>query len=154
MTARFVIDTSIGAVEIVYQNEHLSRINLNCQKLPSMELTKFEKNVQAQLDSYFADARFEFNLPVAITGTPHQKAVWAQMQKIPAGNVMTYGEIAKLIGSSGQAVGNACRQNPVPILIPCHRVVAANAIGGFAGATQGVLVKIKQSLLAHEGLGY
>ena len=152
--ASFVIDTSIGAVEIVYQNEHISRINLNCQKQPSIELTQFEKDVQAQLDSYFADGSFQFNLPLAIAGTTHQKAVWAKMREIPAGNVKTYGEIAKLIGSSGQAVGNACRQNPVPILVPCHRVVAVNAMGGFAGATQGVLVKIKQSLLAHEGLEY
>lgn len=154
MIASFVIDTTIGVIEIVYQNKQITRINLDCKKALSLKLNQFEQEIQDQLQSYFDDANFRFQLPLDLKGTSHQKAVWTKMLEIPVGKVKTYGDIAKLIGSSGQAVGNACRNNPIPLIVPCHRVVAANAIGGFAGEKQGTLVKIKQSLLAHEGVCY
>ncbi len=66
--------------------------------------------------------------------------------------VTTYGDLAGKLGSSARAVGNACRRNPVPILVPCHRVVARNGLGGFAGDSDGRLVDIKKRLLAHEGV--
>jgi methylated-DNA-[protein]-cysteine S-methyltransferase len=154
MIASFVVDTKIGVIEVVYQNDQISRIILDCKKSINPELNPFEEMIPAQLESYFGDASYQLTLPIDLIGTKHQKAVWTKMLEIPCGSVMTYGDIAKLIGSSGQAVGNACRNNPIPIIVPCHRVVAANAIGGFSGATEGALVKIKQVLLAHEGVHY
>ena len=105
-----------------------------------------------QIDEYLQDSSFQFDLPVAPQGTEFQRKVWAVLQGIPAGQVKTYGEIASELGSSLRAVGNACRKNPIPFIIPCHRVVSAQGIGGFAGQTQGEKISIKQQLLAHEGV--
>jgi methylated-DNA-[protein]-cysteine S-methyltransferase len=154
MTIEFVLSSPIGAIEVIYQELQICKINLDCQNPPTPPTNDFEKDLVEQLDAYFADPRHRFDLPLKVVGTKHQTAVWTEMSKITSGEVKTYGEIAALIGSSGQAVGNACRANPLPIIIPCHRVVAAHAIGGFAGATQGTLLDIKQRLLAHEGVAY
>ena len=73
------------------------------------------------------------------------------MRRIPIGQVVTYGELAKALDSSARAVAGACRANPIPILIPCHRVVAATGLGGYMGETGGEALAIKQWLLQHEG---
>ncbi len=83
-------------------------------------------------------------------GTFFQHKVWAEMLKIPWGNTRTYSEIARQINSAPRAVGNACRANPYPWLIPCHRVVAMSNLGGYSGQTVGPLMAIKETLLAHE----
>lgn len=93
-----------------------------------------------------------FSVAYALKGTPFQKKVWNQLIKIPPGKVMTYGELANRLGTSARAVGNACRNNPIPLLIPCHRVVSASGIGGYAGDTRGGLLQIKSWLLTHEGV--
>lgn len=86
------------------------------------------------LHDYFTSGVDDFNtLPLDPGGTDFQCRVWAEMQKIEPGRVKTYGEIAKSLNSSAQAVGNACGANPIPILIPCHRVVAQNSLGGYSG---------------------
>jgi methylated-DNA-[protein]-cysteine S-methyltransferase len=85
-----------------------------------------------------------------LTGSKHQVDVWQAMQKIKPGATQTYGELSDSIDSSPRAVGTACGQNPVPIVVPCHRVVAANGLGGFMGGKQDDPLKIKRWLLAHE----
>ncbi len=110
-----------------------------------------EKAIE-QIAQYAESAEFQFDLPIAPQGTEYQKRVWAILQTIPAGQVKTYGEIAKMLDSSPRAVGNACRSNPVPLIIPCHRVVSISGLGGFAGKTQGLNVDLKRQLLAHEGV--
>lgn len=109
--------------------------------------------VCVQLQAYLEDPAFVFDLPLRISGTRHQIAVWEAMQAIPAGETRTYGELAKTIGSSARAVGGACGANPLPIVVPCHRVVGAGgALGGFMGAREeGFELSIKRWLLAHEG---
>ena len=92
-----------------------------------------------------------FNIACSFTGTPFQNRVWSELKKIPAGKVITYGGLAKKLGTSARAVGNACRNNPIPVVIPCHRVVSSSGIGGYAGDTAGDLLKIKSWLLQHEG---
>lgn len=106
-----------------------------------------------QLQSYLDNPGFVFDLPMKLTGTRHQLSVWEAMCAIPAGETRTYGELAKSIGSSARAVGGACGANPLPIVVPCHRVVGANgSLGGFMGARQeGFELSIKRWLLAHEG---
>ncbi len=108
--------------------------------------------VVAALRSYFLDPRVPVQLPLRVLGTPFQQRVWSALQAIPPGEVRTYGELARAIGSAPRAVGQACRRNPIPIVIPCHRVVAVQGAGGYSGATEGAELAIKRWLLAHEGV--
>jgi methylated-DNA-[protein]-cysteine S-methyltransferase len=103
-----------------------------------------------QLERYRENPDAPFDLPLAIEGTPFQKAVWDAMCAIPRGRTRTYGELAHELGGEARAVGQACGDNRLPIVIPCHRVVAAGGIGGFAHATDGYLIEAKRWLLLHE----
>ena len=103
-----------------------------------------------QLERYREDPDATFDLPLLIEGSPFQKSVWGAMCAIPRGRTRTYGDLARELGGEARAVGQACGDNRLPILIPCHRVVAANGIGGFAHATEGYLIEAKRWLLAHE----
>jgi methylated-DNA-[protein]-cysteine S-methyltransferase len=104
-----------------------------------------------QIAAYFEDPRHPFDLPLAVRGTPFQRRVWARIAGIPAGRALTYGAIAAEVGGGARAVGGACRANPVPIVVPCHRVLAAGGRGGYMGQTAGEAVAIKAWLLAREG---
>ena len=108
------------------------------------------QQVCVQLEAYFADANYRFSLPLELDGTPHQRKVWQAMCAIPRGRTQTYGELAAQIGSSARAVGQACGNNPVPIIIPCHRVVSAAGLGGFMHRADDAALDIKRWLLAHE----
>ena len=102
-----------------------------------------------QLRAYFAGELDSFDLPVRPAGTTFQRLVWHIMQRIPKGHVRTYGGVAEELGASARAVGTACGRNPIPIIIPCHRIVAANGkLGGFSAAGG---VEDKVWLLRHEG---
>ncbi|WP_246120826.1 methylated-DNA--[protein]-cysteine S-methyltransferase [Chitinolyticbacter meiyuanensis] len=115
--------------------------------------TPLLQEVTRQLDAYFADPNFRFDLPYRLQGTPHQIAVWQQIAAIPAGDIVRYAEIAWRIGSVPRAVGTACGRNPLPVVIPCHRVVAANGLGGFNANRNGVdWLPLKRILLRHEGV--
>jgi methylated-DNA-[protein]-cysteine S-methyltransferase len=104
-----------------------------------------------QLSTYLENPRFQFDLPIKLAGSMHQLQVWEAMRRIPAGQVRTYGELAEDVGSNARAVGTACGQNPVPIVVPCHRIVAVNGLGGFMGGTGEDTLSIKRWLLKHEG---
>lgn len=102
-----------------------------------------------QLDAYFDGDRRDFDLPLAPTGTAFQKAVWAALRQIPYGAVRTYGDLAATLKTHARAVGLACGRNPLPILIPCHRILAASgALGGYSG---GEGPETKAALLRLEG---
>jgi methylated-DNA-[protein]-cysteine S-methyltransferase len=104
-----------------------------------------------QLRAWLDDPRFVFGLPLAPAGTHFQRRVWERIAAIPAGETRSYGELAATIHSGPRAVGNACGANPYPIVVPCHRVIAANrGLGGFARQRGGFLLEIKQWLLQHE----
>ncbi len=113
---------------------------------------RLQRRIARQIEDYCRSGQSVFDLPMDIEGTAFQQRVWAALQAIPAGEVRTYGDIARLLKSSPRAVGNACHANPIPLIIPCHRVVAASGIGGFSGATSGPRVNLKRRLLAHEGV--
>lgn len=108
--------------------------------------------VVTALRSYFADPSAPLQVPLHAPGTMFQQKVWSALREIPLGIVCTYGELARTLGSAPRAVGQACRRNPIPILIPCHRVIAAAGAGGYSGATAGAELAIKRWLLAHEGV--
>ena len=102
------------------------------------------------LDSYFTTASFPKIPPLAPAGTAFQQRVWRALLQIPCGSVKTYGQLAAELKTGSRAIGQACRCNPIAILIPCHRVVAAGDIGGYMG-NSGHL-HIKRWLLGHEGV--
>ena len=108
------------------------------------------REVCEQLTAYFADANFQFDLPLKLPGTAHQLKVWQAMRVIPCGQVQTYGELAALLHSSPRAVGQACGNNPIPIVVPCHRVVSKRGLGGFIHRADDGALDIKRWLLAHE----
>ena len=107
-----------------------------------------------QIRHYLNDpaADHQFDIACMLEGTAFQKKVWSELVKIPPGKVISYGALANKLATSARAVGNACRKNPVPVVIPCHRVVSAKGIGGYAGDTSGDLLNIKRWLLEHEGV--
>lgn len=108
------------------------------------------QTVCANLIDYFANPHHRFDLQMRLGGTPFQQRVWHAIAEIPPGFTLSYSELAERVGSGPRAVANACGANPVPVIIPCHRVVAKNGLGGFMqGREQGSL-SIKQWLLAHE----
>lgn len=103
-----------------------------------------------QLDRYFAGRLKRFDLPLAARGTDFQKSVWALMREIPFGGTATYGGMAMALGSGPRAVGTACGRNPIPIIVPCHRVLGSGGKeGGFSG---GRGLPTKRQLLALEGV--
>ena len=107
-----------------------------------------------QLERYREDPDTRFDLPLLVEGTPFQLRLWQALCEIPRGKTLTYGELALRLGGASvemnRAVGQACGDNRLPIVIPCHRVVAANGLGGFAHSTGGYLLEAKRWLLAHE----
>jgi methylated-DNA-[protein]-cysteine S-methyltransferase len=113
--------------------------------------TPLAMEVVRQLRAWLADSRHCFSLPLAPQGTPFQRQVWAGIAAIPPGETRQYGELAAALRTSPRAVGNACGANHYPVIIPCHRVVAANhGLGGFARQRGGFLLDVKRWLLAHE----
>jgi methylated-DNA-[protein]-cysteine S-methyltransferase len=103
-----------------------------------------------QLSRYREDPDSAFDLPLVIEGTPFQRRLWKALCEIPRGSTLTYGELARRLGGEARAIGQACGDNRLPIIVPCHRVVAAGGIGGFAHSTSGYLIEAKRWLLAHE----
>ena len=103
-----------------------------------------------QLERYREDPDAKFDLPLLIEGTEFQRRVWDVMCSIPRGKTLTYGEIARRLEGEARVVGQACGDNRLPIVIPCHRVVAADGIGGFSHTTSGYLIEAKRWLLMHE----
>ena len=110
----------------------------------------FAETVCEQLLRYFENPDAEFTVPLKPGGTPHQQKVWQAMLAIPRGQTRSYGELAGELGSGAQAVGQACGANPIPIIIPCHRVVGKSGLGGFMRDASGESLDIKRWLLAHE----
>jgi len=112
--------------------------------------TAMSQEVVYQLQQYFENPQWPFTLPVISAGTDFQRRVWQFMRSIPVGETCRYGDVAQALNSAARAVGGACRRNPVPIIVPCHRIVAANGPGGFNGQRGGAELDFKQWLLHHE----
>lgn len=108
------------------------------------------RKLKRELDAYWHDPAYTIDLPCAPSGTAFQLRVWHALRNIPPGQPTTYGALAKQLGTAARAVGQACGSNPLPILIPCHRVVAANGLGGFMHASNGAPLDVKTWLLTHE----
>ncbi len=107
------------------------------------------KDTATQLEEYFAGERTAFDLPMELDGTPFQKEVWTELSRIPYGETISYGELARRVGrpNGPRAVGQANGRNPIPVIVPCHRVLAGNGLGGYGGG-----LTMKRALLAVEGV--
>ena len=116
----------------------------------STRLDARARQLAHELDAYWHNPKHAFDVLFAPPGTPFQLRVWHALMTIPAGHPTTYGTLAKQLGTAARAVGQACGANPLPILIPCHRVVASSGLGGFMHSASGAPLEVKTWLLAHE----
>ena len=125
-------------------------VALEFGNIPKERSSPILQEAISQLAAYFKGDLKHFDLPLRATGTDFQKAVWDLIVKIPYGSTRSYGDLSRDLGSAPRAVGGACGKNPIPIIVPCHRIRAANyKVGGFSGG-DGTDTKI--SLLRIEGV--
>ena len=115
------------------------------------EKSKSAQKVKEELDRYFNDGLYPLDLSVELVGSPFQIKVWQTLRKIKPGNTVSYGMLARQLKSSARAIGGACRTNPIPIIIPCHRVVSRQGLGGYTGDDEQ-RIDYKRYLLLHEKL--
>ncbi len=149
-----IIESPVGRLSITEANGALVRIAWSDHEAGDARAQPGETPLLAraaeQLGEYFAGARRDFDLPLNPAGTAFQRRVWTEMARIPFGATESYGALARKTGSVARAIGGACGANPIPIVIPCHRVVGAGGtLGGFSG---GAGVATKLALLELEGV--
>lgn len=149
------IDTPIGALLLAGSEQALTQVGFQAGPRPLRTRPEWLRSAQpfgaviAQLEAYFAGSLRVFRLPLAPRGTAFQLAVWESLQEIPYGDTLAYGELARRLGhaNGARAVGLANGANPLPVIVPCHRVIGADgSLTGFGGG-----LHIKRALLAHEG---
>ena len=142
----FIYCTPKGRLTIAADNQGITEIHFGVMELPmDYAPSALTNRAATEIQEYFAGKRTTFDIPLHPQGTPFQLEVWAELQNIPYGKTVTYADIAALLGKpkSYRAVGSANNKNPIPILIPCHRVIGAN--GSLTGYASGL--KIKKYLL-------
>jgi len=134
----FLVATPMLSLAVTVAGDAITEIRLGAPA-PRLPATTLERGVAEQLAQYLAGSRSVFTVPTDPAGTPFQQAVWKQLCAIPYGQTQTYGEVAAAVGNRGaaRAVGMANHRNPIPLVIPCHRVVAAGGkLGGYGGGPQ------------------
>ena len=135
-----ILDDKLVGIDFLSRNE-----------TPLVPRDALALQVCKQIEIYLQNPDFQFSIPLRQSGTPHQMKVWQALRAIPRGQATTYGMLAQQLGSSPRAVGQACGSNPLPLIVPCHRVVAKNGAGGFMHHASGEPLVIKDWLLHHEG---
>lgn len=148
-----IMDSPIGKLGILASQNHLQRIDFLSARVREKDPTSaVAVKVVKQLRQYFENPMFEFSIACQMDGSAYQQRVWSRLKSINSGRCMTYSAIADELSSGARAVGGACRANPVPIIVPCHRVVSKSGVGGYDGDWGAGKVKIKAWLLRHEGM--
>ncbi len=150
-------DSPIGQIELTSDGAAITSLaiegglGLPWGDLPERTAPVLETAV-AQLAEYFAGARHNFDLPISVEGTEFQRAVWLELSRLPFGSVASYGEISGATGraTAGRAVGGAVGANPIPLIVPCHRVLGTNK--RITGYSAGAGIPTKAWLLDHEGI--
>ena len=147
-------ESPLGKICILEEGGYITRLRWGLQLVQSDDYDEEDQGQSdvlneavKQLQSYFAGDLTEFDLPIAPKGNGFQSDVWRIMQSIPLGETLTYGDVAKKLDAAAQPVGQACGNNPIPIIIPCHRILGASNLGGFS-AEGGIEDKVW--LLKHE----
>jgi methylated-DNA-[protein]-cysteine S-methyltransferase len=144
--ASLTIPSAVGPITIVAEGEVIIRIHIGGGRAGRNE-TPLLREAKRQLDAYFARLLTKFDLPTEPRGSEFERTLWRALERIPYGEVRTYGALAREIDGVARAIGAACGTNPIPIVIPCHRVVGSNSLGGYSG---GSGVATKQWLLLLE----
>ncbi len=145
------INTPIGNLLLISDHDHLLEIRFNPQNsYDSTKVTDVLLRTERQLQEYFKGKRRYFELAYKLDGTIFQKQVWNSLIKIPYGKTISYKTLAKRVGNKNKAraVGNANGKNPIPIIIPCHRVIANDgSLGGYGGGLEikNFLLKLEQN---------
>lgn len=146
-----VVAAPFGAVGFELSGDSVYRIKLLPPGTDPIALHGVAaKAAAAQLSAYFDDRLASLDFPHLAKGTAFQQEVWRAISRVPVGRTLTYGELADTIGAVARAIGQACGDNPLPLLIPCHRIVSRAGLGGFGHASDGFLPRVKRWLLAHE----
>jgi methylated-DNA-[protein]-cysteine S-methyltransferase len=140
------IKTPAGKLVLYRQQGVISKADWE----PDDGLCPQDHEIQRQFNQYWLNTGKHITIKLLKQGSAYRHKVWAELCKIPFGKIMTYSALAGKIGSSARAVGNACRDNPYPVIIPCHRIVSVSGIGGYCGQTEGDFIAIKYKLLAFE----
>jgi methylated-DNA-[protein]-cysteine S-methyltransferase len=145
---RLTLESPLGRLSLFEEDGALAALDWGGKRATG-EPTPLLLRAKRQLELYFAGKLTEFDLPLAPRGSPFERRVWQLMAEIPFGETRSYGDLAAALAAAPRAVGQACGRNPLPILIPCHRVLAAGgALGGYSG---GKGVDTKRRLLILEG---
>ena len=139
------IDSPVGRLTVFAAESAI--VSIAWADHPQSEPTAVLVEARRQLEAYFASRLTQFDLPLMPAGSPFQRRVWAAMRQIPHGQTRSYGELAMEVGSAPRAIGGACGRNPIPIVIPCHRVLGRNGLGGYSG---GAGLATKRRLLELE----
>lgn len=151
MKNRLTLQSPVGELVLTEEDAQITRLCLPGENPPSdfqEQHTPLLDRAAQELEEYFAGKRKQFDLPLNPAGTEFQHRIWQELEKIPYGEVITYGELARRTGNpkASRAVGQANHRNPIAILIPCHRVIAGGGkLGGYGGGTE-----IKRKLLVLE----
>lgn len=147
-----VIAVPFGCLMLSVFGEALGAIDISpeaqAERIPAHPLLELAAR---QFERYFDDPTFPFSLPLCPAGSNYARRVWNALVAIPPGQAETYGSLARQLGSGPRAVAGACRANPYPIIVPCHRVVSTHGLGGYSGNLSGPWLDIKRWLLCHEG---
>lgn len=151
--------TPVDSLSFSYQSSLLGKLNVHTNlqgKITQIDLnsnTQFlpiPPDIQMIFDDYFLRRKRISGQCFSLLGTDFQKKIWKHLSTIQFGETKTYGDIAKALNTSARAVGQACRKNPVPVLVPCHCVIANNGLGGYSGKTSGKEMDRKIKLLEFE----
>lgn len=149
--AIYLLATPVGRLRLSARGESLVSIDwADAEAGETAATTPVLEAAAGALLDYFQTAQAPLDLPLHPAGTEYQRRVWTALAVIPPGQVASYGQLARALGSGARAVAAACRANPYPLVIPCHRVVAAHGLGGYCGASDGPWLEVKRWLLAHE----
>jgi len=148
-----VIKSPIGKIGLKFSEEKLVSLAFlpaatKCRNKNSL----IAKKVCQELEKYFHNPKHVFAVDIVLEGTPLQKKIWLALKKIPSGTTVSYKALAEKLKTSPRVIGNACRANPLPLIIPCHRVVSVNGLGGFCGKNSGAMLCLKKNLLCIENV--
>ncbi len=146
-----ILDFAPCRIGARFTGEALTQLNYLPPGTPlTRDLDRRTKHLAKELEHYTQHPEHAFDLVFIPSGTPFQLRVWRALLAIPAGQSLSYGALAAQLNTAPRAIGQACGANPLPLVIPCHRVVSANGLGGFMHAASGAPLDIKAWLLRHE----
>ncbi len=146
-----IINTPVCKLKVSYDKVYIHNVSWYLgTSVPYHSNDQIILNLINELQNYFDNPLYKINCKTKLSGTVFQNRVWRSLKAIPSGKTLTYGDLAAKLNSAPQAIGQACKYNPLPLIVPCHRIIAKQDLGGFLGKTSGKLLDIKALLLDNE----